>query len=298
VEVVAARDRPAEELSKAGPRAPAGPLSKPPSRKGPGPGGDDPFIRKILSSGLSPDFVEGLADEIRALGQGALEGRTAETCRNYLRWRVMEAVEVTSPQLSGTQVWAFVGPTGVGKTTTLAKVAAHYSLRLAKKVTLVTIDTFRIGAVEQLKTYARILRLPLEIASGREDLREILNRNEGRDLILIDTAGRNPYHAGQLEELKDFLAVDPRVENHLVLSATTKDSDLAQIAQRFSLLSIQSYIFTKIDETEEYVSLFNQLWRHKRPLSYLTNGQRVPEDMEPATKGKIASLVLDRIPWN
>ncbi len=92
--------------------------------------------------------------------------------------------------------------------------------------------------------------------------------------------------------------MDSRVENHLVLSATTKDFDLSQIVQRFSLLPIRSYIFTKIDETEEYTSLFNQLWRFKRPLSYLTHGQKVPEDIELATKGKVASLVLNRIPWN
>ena len=298
VEVVAATDRPAAESPKPAGRSAIGLPPRPPAKKGPAPGTGDPFLRKILSCGLPPDFVDGLAEEIKALGQGTQEGRTAEACRSYLRWRLMEAVEVASPDLTGTQVWAFVGPTGVGKTTTLAKVAAHYSLRLAKKVTLISIDTFRIGAVEQLKTYARILRLPLEIASGREDLREALSRSGDRDLVLIDTAGRNPYHPGQLEELRDFLAVDSRVENHLVLSATTKDSDLAHIAQRFSLLPLRSYIFTKIDETEEYISLFNQLWRYKRPLSYLTNGQRVPEDIELATKGKIASLVLDRIPWN
>ena len=125
-------------------------------------------------------------------------------------------------------------------------------------------------------------------------------------------AVRRDSQAGMLSVLLSILAskrvvldrqqgrnrLDPRVENHLVLSATTKDCDLAQIVQRFSLLPIQSYIFTKIDETEEYTSLFNQLLRYKRPLSYLTNGQRVPEDIELATKGRVASLVLDRIPWN
>ncbi|HSR10545.1 MAG TPA: flagellar biosynthesis protein FlhF, partial [Thermodesulfobacteriota bacterium] len=161
-----------------------------------------------------------------------------------------------------------------------------------------TIDTYRIGAIEQLRTYARILDLPLEIASGREDLRDIIERNGDRDLILVDTAGRNPYRPAQLDELKDLLSADPRIENHLVLSAVTKDSDLAQIVERFRTLPLNSYIFTKIDETQEFVSLFNQLLRYKKPLSCFTNGQRVPEDIEWATKGRVAGLVLDRISWN
>ena len=98
--------------------------------------------------------------------------------------------------------------------------------------------------------------------------------------------------------MKALLNADPRVENHLVLSATTKDADLAAIVRQFSVLPIRSYIFTKIDETEEYTSLFNQLLRYKRPLSYLTNGQKVPEDIEPASKSRVASLVLNSLQWN
>jgi len=298
VEVVAATDLPMAEPAKSPARSPAAFSTKAPTKKGSEASPRDPILQGILSTGLSPDFVSGLVEEIKALDQNSREGRTPETCRGYLRWKLMEAVEVTGPDLTGTKIWSFIGPTGVGKTTTMAKIAAHFSLRFAKRISLITIDTYRIGAIEQLKTYARILRLPLEIASGRAELQEIIRRNCHQDLVLIDTAGRNPYQPGQLEELKDFLTVDPRVENHLVLSATTKDLDLAQIVQRFSLLPIQSYIFTKIDETEEYTSLFNQLLRYKRPLSYLTNGQKVPEDIELATKGRVASLVLSRIPWN
>jgi len=298
VEVVAATDRPGDEPRKSCGR-PSSPFStKATPKKDPAGSQEDPFLQRILSAGLSPDFVARLVEEVRALRQEARDWRTPESYQSYLRWKLMEAVEVTGPGMEGTKIWAFIGPTGVGKTTTLAKLAAHFSLRFNKKTTLITLDTFRIGAIDQLKTYARILRLPLEIATGREELEEIIQRNHHQDLLLIDTAGRNPYQPGPLEELKYFLAVDPRVENHLVLSATTKDFDLAQIVQRFSVFPIRSYIFTKIDETEEYTSLFNQLLRYKRPLSYLTHGQKVPEDIELATKGRVANLVLDRIPWN
>jgi flagellar biosynthesis protein FlhF len=259
---------------------------------------ENPFLQKMLSAGISPEFVRELAKDLRGWKAESRQERNPESCLHYLRWKLMDAGEVTGPETEGAKIWSFIGPTGVGKTTTLAKLAAHFSLRLAQRITLVTIDTYRIGAVDQLKTYARILGLPLEIATGREEFQEILWNHRDQDWVLVDTAGRNPYSREQLEELKDILTVDPPVENHLVLSATTKDFDLAQVVQRFSLLPIRSYIFTKLDETDEYTSLFNQLLRFKRPLSYLTNGQKVPEDIELATKEKVASLVLNRIPWN
>jgi flagellar biosynthesis protein FlhF len=298
VEVVAAIDHPPANAAR--PAKKVAPLWLPPAAKkkesfSPS---EDPFFERICSAGLAPDFVHRLGEELKTwLKESRVEGNS-ETYRNYLQWKFMDAVEVTGVDLGVGKVWSFIGPTGVGKTTTLAKLAAHFNLQLKKRVTLVTVDTYRIGAIDQLSTYSRILRLPLEIASGREELEEILHRNRQQDLVLIDTAGRNPYQLEQLEELKNILSVDRRMENHLVLSATTKDYDLAQIAERFSLLPIRSYIFTKIDETEEFTPLFNQLLRFKRPLSYLTNGQRVPEDIELATKGRVAHLVLNRIQWN
>lgn len=200
--------------------------------------------------------------------------------------------------LKGMKVSAFLGPSGVGKTTTLAKLAAICSLQRNKKITLITVDTYRIGAIEQLKTYARILRLSFEIAYSREELKEVIQNHIHQDLLLIDTAGRNPYQEDGLEELRHLLTVDERLKNHLVLNATTKDADLAQIVRRFSELPIRSYIFSKIDETEEYSSMFNQLARYKRTPSYLSNGQKIPEDIELATKGRVANLVLKQISWN
>jgi flagellar biosynthesis protein FlhF len=299
VEVVAAMDP--QEKSPPGP-VPRNEAGFRPTALGkiaePAPIEEDPCLQKILTAGLYPDFVSRILEEMRALRKEAGIWDIPETYRGFFRWKLMEAVEVVTPELQGKKIWAFVGPTGVGKTTTLAKIAAHFSLRFGKSISLITLDTYRIGALEQLKTYARILRLPFEVAGDPDELQEILTRHRDRDLLLIDTAGRNPQNMDQLEELKRFLAVDPRIQNHLVLSATTKDRDLEQGVQRFSLLPIASYIFTKIDETEEYASLFNQLLRYRRPLSYLTNGQRVPEDIELATKGRVANLILQTVRWN
>jgi flagellar biosynthesis protein FlhF len=298
VEVVAATEHPAPETPKPARKISPLWLPKGATKKDSLPPAEDPLLRRVLSAGISPEFVSGLAEEFRGWRQDDRREGGLETSLHYLRRKVMEAVEVTGPEMGGAKIWSFIGPTGVGKTTTLAKLAAHFSLRLGRKITLVTIDTYRIGAIDQLRTYARILRLPLEIAGGAGEFREILDQNRDQDLVLVDTAGRNPNSPEQLAELKEILAVDGRVENHLVLSATTKDADLARTVERFSLLPIRSYIFTKLDETEEYSSLFNQLLRFRRPLSYLANGQKVPEDIELATKGKVASLVLNRIAWN
>jgi len=261
-------------------------------------GEEDRIIENILSTGLSSDFVHHLVKEIQGFRREYKDRSLSEIYRDILRWKVMENVEVMGPASDGTKIWAFIGPTGVGKTTTLVKLAAHFSLRVTKKITLITMDTYRIGGIEQLKTYAEILRLPLEVAHDREELGKIIEKNIYQDFLFIDTVGRNPNQVNQIEELKDFLTVHPQIENHLLLSSTTKEKDLRKIIQSFSLLPIRSYIFTKIDETEEYGPLFNQLFLFKHPLSYLTNGQRVPEDIELASKVKVANLVMNQIQWN
>lgn len=298
VEVVAAIDR--------GVDPPAEPSQMPPSSGSPreprepdqGLFDDEAILRRMLSAGIYPEFALHLTQEIQTLRENFGGSNLLEVFQGYLRWKLMEAVDVTGPAAEGTKIWAFIGPTGVGKTTTLAKLAAQFSLRVTKKITLITIDTYRIGAIEQLKTYAEILKLPLEVALHRDELREVIERNIHQDLLLIDTMGRSPNDQRNLEELKDFLMVHPQIENHLLLSATTKDKDLAQAVQQFSLLPIKSYIFTKIDETGEYGPLFNQLLRYKKPLSYLTHGQKVPEDIELATKVRVANLILNTISWN
>ncbi len=298
VEVVAAVDRPSKassEFSRWDPLPwPAGSEKGRETKESE----EDFFLRKVSSAGLFPEFVRGLAEEIRAFSKEPSSKNIAEVYRGLLIWKLMEYVEVSEPFLKGPRIWSFIGPTGIGKTTTLVKLAAHFRLKATDRITLITTDTYRIGAVEQLKQYAQILRLPLEVAFHPEELAQIIERNRQQDLLLIDTAGRSPHLTQSMEELKRFLTVHPKIENHLLLSATTKDSDLEWIVERFRLIPISSYIFTKIDETTQYVPLFNQLARFKRPLSYLSKGQSVPEDIEPATKPRMANMVLSAISWN
>ncbi|MBW2187298.1 MAG: AAA family ATPase, partial [Deltaproteobacteria bacterium] len=188
---------------------------------------------------------------------------------------------------------ALIGPTGVGKTTTIAKLAAAFLLAGGKRVAMVTIDTYRIAAVEQLKVYGEIMNLPVEVVMSADQLRDVLARHSNKDLILIDTAGRSPKDDVSLNELQNFLDVDPAIEPHLVLSATTRERDLYETYSRFSALSPKSLLMTKLDECESLGVLLNIHLRNNCPLSYLANGQKVPEDLVLADAESVSALILE-----
>lgn len=189
---------------------------------------------------------------------------------------------------------AFIGTTGVGKTTTIAKLAAQFMLKARKKVGLISIDSYRIGAMEQLKTYAHILGIPCFPAFNRKDLLFALRKMEGRDVVLIDTAGQSQYDMSRIEELKKMMTADLAISSHLLLSVGTTESEMSRTAINFGPLQFQSYIFTKIDEAERCGSIINQIMNLHAPISYITTGQNVPEDIEGASKGKILNLLLSR----
>lgn len=195
----------------------------------------------------------------------------------------------------GVRIVALLGTTGVGKTTTLAKIAAKFVLEQKTDVALITADTYRISAVEQLKTYSDILELPLEIVYNPAELTSSLERHRDKDLILIDTAGRSQHNDYQMRELEEFLRVNPRIEKHLVISATTKFTDARHIMNKFAQVEPDKIIFTKIDETASLGMIINLLRDEKYSLSYITTGQSVPDDIERATADVLASLLLKKV---
>lgn len=213
----------------------------------------------------------------------------------FVRQAVASLVAVTGSLFAGRQGQqrlALVGPTGVGKTTTLAKLAADYLMHYGSRVAMVTIDTYRIAAVEQLKVYGGIMDVPVEVVFSPQQLREAFARHSDKDLILIDTSGRSPRDAESIRELGTFLDPALGVETHLVLAAITRDGEMRETVRRFGRLAPQSLIFTKIDECDQCGALVNLPVSQNLPLSYLTNGQRVPEDLAVATAPMVTGYVL------
>ena len=223
----------------------------------------------------------------------SLDPRAARVLSGYLA-QVMQFTDGLKVGTHGSRVVAFIGTTGVGKTTTLAKVAAHFVLEQNLKGALITADTYRISAVEQLKKYAEILGLPVEVVYSAADLRKAIARHRSKDFVLVDTAGRSQYNEFQMDELKELLAAHPRMEKHLVVSATTKEEDAAEIMERFSVCKPDRMIFTKMDETRTIGMVLNLLAGGELPLSFLSNGQSVPDDIIPATADRLAELLLRR----
>lgn len=253
----------------------------------------DRYREELIRGGLDPRTAMSLVKEAAdRIPQGHL---TEEIVRARLREVMVPRIRTSGPLLQAgdkKKTVILVGPTGVGKTTTLAKLAAHYRLRERRGVALVTLDTYRLAAVEQLRTYATLIGVPMDVALTRGDAMESLARRADTELILIDTAGRSPRDAAGIAELRQLLDLGNPLEIHLVLSATTRERDLIDIMERFRALPITRLLFTKLDETNAFGGLFEVMHRTGLPLSYFTRGQRVPEDLDIATPAGVAELIV------
>lgn len=201
-----------------------------------------------------------------------------------------EMIHVTIPKLQGRIV--LVGPTGVGKTTTIAKLAGRLALVEKKKVGLITVDTYRIGAVEQLKTYADIMNIPFKVVYNMKDMENAIDSMSECDAIVIDTTGRSSKNKMQISELRTFVEKADTKNVHLVLSSTTKNRDIKYIIDGYQILKYNSIIVTKLDETSTYGSILNILETAHLPLSFVTTGQNVPDDLKELSPEKLVSLIL------
>lgn len=186
----------------------------------------------------------------------------------------------------------FVGPTGVGKTTTIAKIAANRILKKGKRIAFITTDTYRIAAVEQLKTYAKILQVPLEVAYTKEDYVNAVKNFAEYDHILVDTAGRNFREHEYINDLMASVDADLPISMYLVLSLTAKARDTLDIYEQFRHLPIKQTILTKLDETRQYGSMLNLTLGKQVGVAYLTNGQDVPDDLLEAAPERIANYFI------
>ncbi len=245
---------------------------------------------------------QGIHDELMdALMKAAIEqwyvnrgNMTGDKVRKWAKEYLIEQIShLPFGGISFTKKYLLVvGPTGVGKTTTLAKLAAACILKHKKNIAFITTDTYRIAAIEQLKTYANILNVPIEVCYSLEDFHKATEKFSQYDLVLIDTAGRNFRNRKYVEDLKNIIDFQKDIETFLVLSVTSKQKDMEEIYQQFSLITINKFIFSKVDETSTFGSLYNMIHKKQKAAAYITNGQNVPDDFIPATPENIVHRII------
>jgi len=252
----------------------------------------------LIEADLSEEVTRDLVEKVRT---EAPDAELADPVLLKARVvRMIEAEVTAAGPIAATpgrrRLVALVGPTGVGKTTTIAKLAANFRLKQRRNVGLITVDTYRIAAVEQLRTYADIIDLPMQVVSTPREMREAAKRMSGMDLVLMDTAGRSPKDDIKIQELKALLAEASADEVHLVLSGVASARVLQQTAERFAAVGTTALVVTKLDEATSFGNLLPVLRSSRLPLSYLTNGQNVPDDIETARVERVARLILGMEP--
>lgn len=211
--------------------------------------------------------------------------------RDWLANQIPVMGSNSSESLGGKRV-LFVGPTGVGKTTTIAKLAAMQSLWEGKRVVLITADTYRIAAVEQLRTYAKILGIPIEIIFSHEEVKAAMKKHSEADLFLLDTAGRSHQDGKRMDELRELYEAFSPDAVHLVLASNIKYRDMLDVVDRMGIIPLSALLFTKLDETSTYGPILNILRDFDLPVSFFTVGQNVPNDIEVARGDRLADFLL------
>jgi len=270
-----------------------------PASEGGLPGLSDPLMDEYLNL-LKQEVTEELAEEVIEQARNRLSEDEASDS-DAVHQEVMKVVGRMLPVEKQAQelecksgrprVIALIGPTGVGKTTTVAKLAATFRLKQQKKVGLITLDTYRIAAVDQLQTYANIIGVPLRVVTTAEELSEAIDSFSGCDAVLIDTAGRSQRDDPRLKHLRGLLDAAEPDEVHLVLSSNSSMSVMLETAERFSAVRADRILFTKLDEAVSFGVLLNVAHRVNKRLSYVTTGQEVPHQIEPSSTDRLAALV-------
>jgi len=252
-----------------------------------------------LEQELDSDLAARIINDVAKQFAGASSQPSDADVRHALEQRLVAILPsddedpfAMAPGANGARRIAFVGPTGVGKTTTLAKIAAQLKLKRGLRVGIVAADTYRIAAVDQLRTYAEILGLPVEVASSPKDAARACASLSDVDVILIDTAGRSQNDHMKISELRAFLASAAPDETHLVLSATASARTLARAAETFGAVGVNRIVLTKLDEAATFGTLVSLVERLGKRVSFFTQGQEVPDHIEIARSRRLAALIL------
>jgi flagellar biosynthesis protein FlhF len=249
------------------------------------------LVQNLVADEVAVDIMKSIQKQLRPelLNDRAL---VREKLAEHLEKMIPTAGPIVRTKVSGPHVVALIGPTGVGKTTTIAKLAANLKLREKRRVGLISIDTFRIAAIDQLKRYADILGAPLRVVGAPEDIREAIDAMHDCEYVLIDTAGRSPKDSLKLNELKRFLTFAEPDEVHLVLSTTASESAVELAMEKFGEVRVDKLIFTKLDEAAQLGVVLNVARKLNIGLAYITTGQDVPDDIEVGHGKRLAQLIL------
>lgn len=251
----------------------------------------DSYIYNILrenevDEALISNLLKDCTEDIKQL-----QFNDRENVRNFLTRIIPPSISNNDIDLDSKIIF-FIGPTGVGKTTTIAKLAANYNLDRGLNVGLISADTYRIAAVEQLKVYSDILNIPLEVIYSPDEIHDAINCLDNRDVIMVDTAGRSHKNHKHIKELELLLNEVQSKGVYLVISSTTRNSDLEDILNTYAFLGDYKIIFTKLDEVSTYGSILNVAMTEPESLSYITTGQSVPDDIEVVTSNRILDMLL------
>lgn len=255
------------------------------------------YYLKLVAQDISEELADRILDDVRGeLGPEGCEdaGAVQAAILQHLSGYIPCAETPVSPYSPDGRplTVALIGPTGVGKTTTVAKLAASFKLRHGRKVGLITADTYRIAAVDQLRTYANIIGLPLQVVLTPADMRQAVRSFSDCDVILIDTAGRSQRDHSRLEELRAFLDAASPHEVHLVLSSTASEKVLLQESEAFGAVGVDKIVLTKLDEAVSFGMLVNVIRKVGKELSFFTTGQEVPDHIELGRPDRLAELIL------
>lgn len=254
------------------------------------------FCRALVSQGLRPSTAESIGHDLMAL-LGKERARSHEAIHGALHGLLAARIRVSGPLLAGRgdrTISLMLGPSGAGKTTVITKLAAHYRLEEKQSVAIITFDTYRQASVEQLRMYAGVLGVPFASARSARQVCEGLRRHAHADVVLIDMPGIGPDEIAAAKELHYFLKEESEMNMHLVVAASTREHDLLKMYERVKDLPSLRLLFTKLDETESFGTVFELAYQTGVPLSYWSAGQRVPEDLEVATPQRLAAFLVDQ----